>query len=78
MTVATAHVTAIKRPNDKPPRARVYRTSLKDTLTDTDAREELLVDNIAADKCRVAAEGSRLSLACRVELIDYGRKGCNL
>lgn len=31
-----------------------------------------MVDSIAADKCRVAAGGSRLSLACRVELITHG------
>jgi hypothetical protein len=64
MTVATAHITAIKRPHNKATHSCVYRTSLEDTLTDTDAREDLLVDNMAADKGRVAAEGSRLSLAC--------------
>jgi hypothetical protein len=74
MALAAAHITTIKRPNDKPPSTRVYRTNLKDTLTDIDARDGLLLDNMAADKCRVAAEGSRLSLVCREELIDYGRK----
>lgn len=31
-----------------------------------------MVDSIAADKCRVAAGGSRLSLACQVKWVNYG------
>lgn len=34
-----------------------------------------LGEHIAADRYHAAAEGSRLSLAYRVELIDYRRNG---
>lgn len=41
-------------------------------------RERHLVEYIAADECRMAAGGSRLSLACRVELMNYDRNSAVL
>jgi hypothetical protein len=72
MTQSTAHIMRIKLPNNEPHR-RVHQISLEDRLAH-EGREHF-VDCIAADKCRVAAEGSRLSLLSRVELIDYGQIG---
>ena len=70
MMLRLTQTMAVERPAYEP-QSCIHRTSSTDKLVNE--REEFLMDSIAADKCRVAAAGSRLSLACRVELINCGQ-----